>query len=140
MGVMCRRTKEEIQQLIENLPKEPEGLILMQKPGDFHGVLDWEVTKGRMISFPIFDNTNCEIFHTRFSPGTIINWHSHGELSDEIIICLSGSLNVIFDTGQEFILKESNYMIIEKKINHMAIISDKPTEIIAMTIPKENGG
>lgn len=134
---MCKRTEEEINELLKDLSEEPTGLIQMIMPGDFHGVHEFQVKKGRMLSFLVFDSQNCHIFHTNFSPHTIVKWHTHGKYSSEIIVVLSGKLSVIFDDGEEKILEESNILVIGKNIKHMAVISDKPTEILAMTIPKE---
>lgn len=136
---MCKRTKDEIAELLKELPETPSGLISMLKPGIFHGVVEWSVAEGRMLSFPIpeFDRPSCQAFHTSFSPGTKVCWHTHGQYSSEIIVCLSGSLSIILETGEERVLNESDFIVIGKEVQHMAIISDKPTEILALTIPKE---
>jgi quercetin dioxygenase-like cupin family protein len=134
---MYKRTKEEIDQLIANLPDEPCGLISMLKPGDFHGILEWEVKEGRMLSYPVWDEPACQEFHTQFLPGTVVDWHDHGKFSSEIIVCLKGSLTIILESGEQIILNESEFIVIDKSVKHMAIISDKPTDILAKTIPRE---
>ena len=80
---------------------------------------------------------NCEIFHTQFSKGTEIAWHSHGAESEEIMVVLEGSMLVILENGDRIKLEEKDKLIIPKGTQHMAVIGDKPCQIIAMTIPKE---
>jgi len=134
---MCVRTKQEIDQLIAKLPDEPCGLISMIKPGQFHGVMEWEVLKGRMLSYPVYDDPACQEYHTQFLPNSVVNWHDHGQQSSEVIVCLRGSLTIIQEDGEQLTLKEKDFCVIKRTVKHMAIISDKPTEILAMTIPKE---
>ena len=122
---------------IEDLPDTPSGLITMLKPGDFHGVVEWEVVKGRMLSFKVHEHKNCEVYETKFSRNTEVLWHTHGEFSKEIIVVEEGELTVYFEDGSQVTLVEAEEIVINKKVKHMAIISNKPCLIIAMTIPKE---
>jgi len=131
---MC---KEDYMERLSDLSDTPAGLITMLKPGDFHGVLEWDVKKGRMLSYKCIDHRNAEVYHTRFSKNTEIDWHTHGEHSREIITCLEGEILLIFEDGSQVLLKETDDYKIDKQVAHMAVIGNKPCEIIAMTIPKE---
>ena len=91
-----------------------------------------------MRSKRLLDEENAEIYHTQFNPGTVVDWHTHGE-SKEVITCLSGKLVLFFEDGSQLTMNEKDIHIINKNVNHMAIIGNKPCQIIAMTIPKENG-
>lgn len=134
---MCRLTEEEIREKIKDLPETPEGLITMIEPGDFHGIVEWKVVKGKMLSFKLLDHNNCEVYHTRFSKNTEVNWHTHGKDSDEIVICISGELTILFDDQTQVTLKEKDQCTIKREVKHMAIIGQTPCEIVAITIPKE---
>jgi quercetin dioxygenase-like cupin family protein len=135
---MC--TEAEIREMIKSLPDTPSGLLTMLEPGDFHGIVEWRVVKGKMLSFKLLDHDNCEIYHTRLSKNTEISWHTHGKYSDELIVCLSGQLTIIFDDGSHITLKETDQCNIKKQVAHMAVTGNKPCQIIAMTIPKETDG
>ena len=130
-------TEEQIRERLRDLPEAPTGFMTFAEPGDFHGIIEWTVKRGKMMSFRLLDHTNCEIFHTQFSKGTEIAWHSHGTESEEIIVVLEGSMLVILENGDRIKLEEKDKLIIPKGIQHMAVIGDKPCQIIAMTIPKE---
>ena len=131
-------TEEEIKERLKNLPEVPTGLMTFAKPGDFHGIVEWEVVKGRMLGFKLdIDHPNCEIFHTKFSRNTELSWHSHGEESVEIIVCLEGAILLIMEDGTRVKLEPKDIKIIPIQVKHMAVIGDKPCQIIAMTIPKE---
>ena len=131
---MCR---EDYISRLEDLPETPSGLITMLKPGDFHGVLEWEVKKGRMLSYKFIDHKNAEVYHTRLSRNTEVDWHTHGKFSKEIIACIEGEILIIFQDGSKVLLKETDDYKIEKEVAHMAVVGETPCEIIAMTIPKE---
>ncbi len=131
-------TEEEIKERLKNLPEVPTGLMTFAKPGDFHGIVEWEVVKGKMLSFKLdLDHPNCEIYHTKFSRDTELSWHSHGKESKEVIICLEGQMLLIMEDGSQFKMGEKDIFTIPVGIKHMAVIGDKPCQIIAMTIPKE---
>ena len=132
---MCR-TKEEIDKWMEELPETPEGLITMMEPGDFHGTINWKVDRGRMTSFRHINHDNCELYETVFAANTKVNWHTHGKDSDETIVVLDGDLTLVFADGSTKKLQEKDQAVIKKQIPHMAVI-DRPTKIIAYTIPKE---
>lgn len=132
---MCR-TKEEIQQWMSELPEVPEGLITMLEPGDFHGTVNWKVDRGRMTSFRHINHENCELYETVFAENTKVNWHTHGAESDEVIVVLDGSLILVFADGNTQELHERDQVVIKKQVPHMAVI-DRPTKIVAYTIPKE---
>ena len=133
---MCA-TEKEIREKLKHLPVIPCGLITMREPGEFHGVVEWKVVRGSMISFTLIDHPNCEIHHTHFRKNTEISWHTHGESSDEILICISGELTIIFEDSTHVVLQAKDQCNIKKKIHHMAMTGDNPTEVIAITIPKE---
>jgi quercetin dioxygenase-like cupin family protein len=134
---MCRLIEEEIREKLKDLPETPTGLITLLEPGDFHGIVEWKVLKGKMLSFKLLDHINCEVYHTKFSKNTELSWHIHGKNSDEVIICLSGGLNILFEDSSQITLNETDQCTIKKEVNHMAVIGNKPCEILAMTIPKE---
>jgi quercetin dioxygenase-like cupin family protein len=133
---MCKITEEEIREKLKDLPETPSGLIAMLEPGDFHGIVEWKVVKGQMLSFKEYEHINSEVYHTRFSKDTEVCWHTHGE-SREIIICLSGEITLLFEDGSQIKLKETDDYKIDKHVKHMAIVSNNPCEILAITIPKE---
>jgi quercetin dioxygenase-like cupin family protein len=129
-------TEEQVRENLKYLPDIPVGLIYLKDPEDFHGITNWKTICG-MESYKALDHFNAEIFHTKFNPYTEVCWHNHGECSKEIIICLSGEIAILFEDGSQKTLKETDDLKIRKQINHMAVIGDKPCEIIAITIPKE---
>lgn len=133
---MCL-TKDEIRDMLQDLPDSPCSLT---PESEFYGIIDWKVKdgKGIMRSKRLLDEENAEIYHTQFNPGTVVDWHTHGE-SKEVITCLSGKLILFFEDGSQLTMNEKDIHIINKNVNHMAIIGNKPCQIIAMTIPKENG-
>jgi mannose-6-phosphate isomerase-like protein (cupin superfamily) len=53
------------------------------------------------------------------------------------MVVLEGSMLVILENGDRIKLEEKDKLIIPKGTQHMAVIGDKPCQIIAMTIPKE---
>ena len=130
-------TKEEVMDRLKNLSDQPTEPISLLKAGDFHGVLEWEVKKGRMLSHKAVDHINAEVYHTRFSKNTEVDWHTHGESSKEIIVCLEGELLILLEDGTEIVLKELDDYKIGRQVKHMAVIGNKPCEIVAMVIPKE---
>lgn len=131
-------TEEEIRERLKDLPEAPACLMSLSEPGDFHGIVEWEVVKGRMISFRLdVNHPNCEVFHTKFSRDTEVAWHSHGKESKEVIICLEGQMLLIMEDGSQFKMGEKDIFTIPVGIKHMAVIGSKPCQIIAMTIPKE---
>ena len=132
---MC--TTDEIRERLKELPEIPNHLMSFATPEVFHGIVEWEVKKGKMIAFTLLDHNNCEVFHTRFSKNTELQWHSHGNESEQVIVCLEGSITFVFENGTKFHLNEKDKCLIPKEAQHMAVIGDKPCQIIAMTIPKE---
>lgn len=130
-------TEEDIRERLKHLPDVPASLMLLAEPNDFHGIVEWEVLKGKMMSFSLLDHRNCEIFHTKFSRETEVSWHSHGEESIEVIVCLEGQLLLIMEDGSQVKIEEKGMKVIPKGVKHMAVIGSKPCQIIAMTIPKE---
>ena len=134
---MCIKTESEIRELLKDLPDEPKGLIsFMEEGGSFHGIVGWKVNRGRMLSFPILDHHSCSMYHTRLSKDTVVSWHDHNA-SEEIIICLSGNINILFQDGSQVTLNPAEKIIIQKGVKHMASIGNKPCQIVAITIPKE---
>lgn len=130
-------TEEQVRERLRDLPEAPMGFMTFAEPGDFHGIVEWEVLKGKMMSFNLLDHRNCEIFHTKFSRETEVSWHSHGEESIEVIVCLEGQMLLIMEDGSQVKIEEKGMKVIPKGVKHMAIIGSKPCQIIAMTIPKE---
>lgn len=131
-------TEEEIRERLKDLPEAPTCLMSLSEPGDFHGIVEWEVIKGKMLSFKLdLDHPNCEIYHTKFSRDTELSWHSHGKESKEVIICLEGQMLLIMEDGSQVKMGEKDIFTIPVGIKHMAVIGSKPCQIIAMTIPKE---
>ena len=63
--------------------------------------------------------------------------NTHGEFSKEIIVCLEGELLILLEDGTEVVLKELDDYKIGRQVKHMAVIGNKPCEIVAMVIPKE---
>lgn len=133
---MCRKTKEEIEFLLKDLPEEPAGLLHFMKPGDFYGLIGWEIKKGEMLSHRAVDHENGEVFHTRFSANSEVDWHNHNA-SREYILCLEGELNLIFEDSSQVTLSPAEDITIQKGVTHMAVIGNKPCQIVAITIPKE---
>jgi len=134
---MCRKTESEIRELLKNLPETPTCFLKLMRPGDFHGGIAWEVEQGSMLSFDLLPGYDeIQIYHTRFTAHTKLNWHHHGESIEEVK-CLKGALSVIFEDGSQIILKPMDKIEIQKGVKHMAVIDNKPCEIIAITIPKE---
>lgn len=127
-----------IKDRLANLPDCPFGLNAMMRQGDFHGIVEWE-TKGSMRSWKALNHKNAEAYHTIFSPNTEVTWHTHGFESKEIIVCLEGDLVIIYEDGTRKVLNEKDIIIIEKQVKHMAISGNKPCQILAITVPKENG-
>lgn len=132
---MC--TTDEIRERLKDLPEVPNCLMSFAIPGEFHGIVDWEVQKGKMMSFQLLNHPNCEVYHTKFSKNTELQWHSHGIESDEVVVCIEGSITLILEDGTKIKLNEKDKYIIGKTIQHMAVVGDKPCQIIAFTIPKE---
>jgi quercetin dioxygenase-like cupin family protein len=130
-------TEEQVRERLRDLPEAPMGFMTFAEPGDFHGIVEWEVLKGKMMSFNLLDHRNCEIFHTKFSRETEVSWHSHGEESIEVIVCLEGQMLLIMEDGSQVKIEEKGMKVIPKGVKHMAVIGSKPCQIIAMTIPKE---
>lgn len=133
---MCM-TEEQVRERLRDLPEAPMGFMTFAEPGNFHGIVEWEVLKGKMMSFNLLDHRNCEIFHTKFSRETEVSWHSHGEESIEVIVCLEGQMLLIMEDGSQVKIEEKGMKVIPKGVKHMAVIGSKPCQIIAMTIPKE---
>jgi quercetin dioxygenase-like cupin family protein len=131
--------EEKIKNRLKNLPDVPFGLNTMLRPEDFHGVVEWSIPHGHMRSFRALNHKNAEAYHTVFTPNSEVSWHTHGIESREVIVCLTGIIIILFDDGTKKELNEKDILIVEKQIHHMAIIGDKPCEILAITIPKENG-
>lgn len=61
---------------------------------------------------------NIEAFANTFLPnGSKFSWHKHDDL-DEIMICLSGSGVIEFETGEKFTYGARDLVYIPKKISH----------------------
>ena len=131
-------TEQDIKDRLKNLPDVPVGLIKFRKSGDFHGLIEWEVERGNMLSYRAVDHPNGEAYHTRFAPHTEVSWHDHNE-SCEFMLCLEGELNIVFEDGSQVTLNPTEDIKIQKGVKHMAVIGNKPCQIVAITIPKENG-
>ena len=133
---MCK-TKEEIASMLADLPEIP-GLNSFKKPGEFNGIVQWETSKGAMLSLQLFDNPNCEVWHTLFLKYTEVKWHNHNQ-SYERIVVVRGKIQIITSDGMHYLLREKDELRIEKEVPHMAMTYDEECEILAMTIPKEYG-
>ena len=46
-------TEEDIRERLKHLPDVPASLMLLAEPNDFHGIVEWEVLKGKMMSFSL---------------------------------------------------------------------------------------
>lgn len=132
---MC--TIDEIMERLKDLPEVPNCLMSFATPEVFHGVVNWIVKKGSMMSFLLFDHPNGEMYHTKFSKNTELQWHNHGDESEELIFCMEGRITIIFQDGSKITLNEKEKCVIGKQIQHTAIVGDKPCQILALTIPKE---
>lgn len=134
---MCGKSENEIRELLKDLPDIPVCALSYMEEGDFHGVIGWEVVKGKMLSFPLLSYDSCEVLHMQFGRNTQMNWHDHGNESDQLIVCLIGEISILLEDGTQRLLKPTDRMEIKKGVKHMAVIGNKPCEIIAMTIPRE---
>lgn len=131
---MCL-TREEITSMLDNLSDVP-GLMSMAEPGTKYGMIEFEVLKGRMLSWNLLDEENCTIFHTNFSAFSELNWHHHNK-SWERIVCISGSIELELYDGSKILLTPGEEYRIEKMIVHKARTFAEKTWILAINVPKE---
>ena len=123
--------------MLARLPDEPCGLIDFQKHDRFYDLVQWETISGNMESRELLDHSQCGIFHTKFDPGTELGWHIHGKDTAETIVCLEGEISVYFKKHRVVTLRAGERLDIPAGNANMAVVGDKPTQIIAMTVPRE---
>lgn len=126
----------EITEILDRLPSEIPTLMSYADPEINYGMQEFDVKQGRMIGWKILDDKSCSIYHTNFSPNTVVHWHKHDN-SWERIICLRGKITIELKDGTQYNLTPHHEIRIEKQIPHKAITYDERTWIVAINVPRD---
>lgn len=125
--------EKRLEEIVTHLPDVP-GFISLKKRSSGKSA-EYDVF-GDMVSWCLHNEQNISIAHTYFSEGTMLPMHTHG-VSYEIIFVTAGELTLISEEGVRT-LREREWIHINPNQQHSAI-AEKPTWIIAITVPKDEG-
>jgi quercetin dioxygenase-like cupin family protein len=131
---MCRMI-DRLEELYEGLPDTPlfEDLYLGE---DGEHTL-YRIDTGTFKSRSVLNISDISIAHSHITGGSTVELHNHHS-SYEILIVLSGSMEVTYGSGKKKKLVKYDYIILDKQMPHSALVIED-TDFVAITVPKDEG-